>query len=187
MGIIKLFREMREFSKMMKELPKESEQRKSDNESLTTEELAAIPDDDLLFVVIDRIESVIDDHEELSDGFAALSAPQKLVYAVNDLETEVNNGGLCQFFVNSSRAVVPYISEYLGIIGAAEHKELFDGFISKHNIDLSDLSSFIIHRTRDFEKMTKRYPFDEYDDKFYTLPSLQEPLTAYIREHLSDF
>lgn len=187
MRIIKFFKEMREFSKMLKELPKEAEQRKSDNESLTTEELAAIPDDDLLFVVIDRIESVIDDHEELSDGLAALSGPQKVVYAVNELEVEVNNGGLCQFFVNSSRAEAPYISDALAAIGAKEHKELFDGFVGKYKIDVNDLSSFAIRRVKDFEKQAKRYPFDEYDDKFYTLPSLQEPLTAYIREHLNEF
>ena len=94
---------------------------------------------------------------------------------------------LCQFFVNSSRAVAPFISDYLGLIGAKEHKALFDGFLAKTGIDLTDLSSFAIRRIRDFEKQAKRYPFDEYDDKFYTLPSLQEPLTAYIREHLNEF
>ena len=187
MGIIKFFKEMHAFSKMLKELPKEAEQRISDNESLTTEELAAIPDNDLFFVVIDRVESVIDDHEDLSDGIAALSGPQRVVFALNLLEMEVNNGGLCQFFVNSSRAAAPYVSDGLAAIGAKEHKELFDGFIGKYKINVNDLTSFAIRRMRDFEKQTKRYPFDEYDDQFYTLPSLQEPLTAYIRQHIDAF
>ena len=187
MGIIKFFKEIREFSKMLKELPKEAEHRRADQESLTTEELAAIPDDDLFFVVIDRMESVIDDHEELADGLASLSGPQRVVFALNLLEMEVNNGGLCQFFVNSSRAVAPLVSDGLGVVGALEHKELFDCFVGKHQIDVNDLSSFAIRRVKDFEKQAKRYPFDEYDDKFYALPSLQEPLTAYIREHLNEF
>ena len=115
--------------------------------------------------------------------------PEQLVniYALTQFEAEVNNGGLCQFFVNSSRVVAPYVSDYMALIGASEHKALFDGFISQHRIDLNDLSSFIIHRHRDYEAQTKRYPFDEYDDAFYALPSLEEPLTAYIKANLSHF
>lgn len=187
MGIINFFKEMREFSRMMKELPREIEQRQTPHAALTTEELAALPDDELFSAAFDRVEALVDYDREMSANLPLLNEPQKVVFAVNLLEMEVNNGGLCQFFVNDSRTVAPYISEYLSVIGAAEHKALFDGFIGKYNIDVHDLASFDLRRVRDFEKQAKRYPFDEYDDKFYTLPSLQEPLTAYIREHLSDF
>ncbi len=36
---------------------------------------------------------------------------------------EVNNGGLCQFFVNSSREFAPDLSAALDAIGALEHKK----------------------------------------------------------------
>ena len=187
MGIIKLFKELTAFAKLLKELPQEIERQQEAYLKLSTQELAELPDEDLFVAARLRLEATADACEEVSEGFSKLNDHQKVVYAVNYLEMEVNNGGLCQFFVNSSRALAPYISDYLGIIGAQEHKALFDGFISANQIDLSDLSSFAIQRSRDFEKMAKRYPFDDYDDKFYELPSLEEPLTQYIRSHIESF
>lgn len=187
MGIIQFFKELREFSKLMKQIPQEMKERQTRNLAMSHAELASLPDDELFTAAFDRIEALVDYDRSDYDNLSALNDQQKVVYVLNLLEMEVNNGGLCQFFVNSSRTVAPYVSEYLGIVGASEHKALFDGFISKYNIDLKDLSSFVIHRARDFEKMAKRYPFDEYDGKFYELPSLEKPLTAYIRQNLNAF
>ena len=187
MGIFRSIKLILAVRKAMKNSVREFMQQQTESLSLTTEELAALDDDMLFFSAISRTEHIIDNYEESEDGFAALNAHQKVLFSVNALESEVNNGGLCQFFVNSSRAVAPFISDSLGLIGAEEHKALFDGFISKYRIDLNDLSSFMIRRTRDFDKMTKRYPFDEYDDAFYELPALEEPLTKYIRAHIDAF
>lgn len=187
MGIIRIIKEALAFRKAMKASVTEWMERQSAYTTMSKEEFAALPEEELFSAAVSRTEAVAEKFDEVSEGFAAMSPQQKVLYAVNYLEMEVNNGGLCQFFVNSSRAVAPYISEYLGVIGAEEHKQLFDGFITKCGIDLNDLSSFVISRARDFEKQTQRYPFDEYDDKFYELPSLEEPLTAYIRTHLDAF
>jgi len=100
---------------------------------------------------------------------------------------EVNNGGLCQFFVNSSRMVAPLVSEYMGIIGAADHKKLYDDFTSKYGIDLNDLSSFDIEEAAEFEEQNQRYPFDEYDDAFYDMEPLETYLKKFIRENVKDF
>ena len=187
MGIIQLFKGLAAFAKMMKDLPKEIARQQEIYCNLSTDELAALSDEDLFVACKLRIDVIVDTCTDSAEAFARLNDHQKVVYALDYLEMEVNNGGLCQFFVNSSRVVAPYVSDYMALIGASEHKALFDGFISQHRIDLNDLSSFIIHRHRDYEAQTKRYPFDEYDDQFYTLPSLQEPLTAYIRQHLDEF
>lgn len=187
MGIIRLFKQMLAFRKLMKELPQQIEAQNARFLEMDTDELAALPDEDLFAAAVARAECVVDAHEALFSGFSALNEHQKVLFAVNYLEMEVNNGGLCQFFVNSSRAVAPHISEYLGIIGAKEHKELFDSFIEKHKIDLHDLSSFEITRIKDYEKQTQHYPFDEYDDAFYQLDTLEIPLTAYIRAHIQAF
>jgi len=37
---------------------------------------------------------------------------------------EVNNGGLCQFFVNSSSECVPFISKALEAVGALDIKNI---------------------------------------------------------------
>lgn len=183
MGIFQFFKELSNLTKVVKEA---AEAAAADG-PVELPVLSPDMDDDTLFdAAIEKIDILIELNEEDAAN-APLTLPQRYCYALNLLEMEVNNGGLCQFFVNSSRAVAPLVSDGLGIIGASEHKELFDGFIGKYQIDVNDLSSFAIRRVRDFEKQAKRYPFDEYDDKFYTLPSLQEPLTAYIREHLNEF
>ena len=182
MGIIKFFKELSNFTKVVTDAAKAASE-----ESAELPVLRADMDDDALFEsAVERIDILVELNEEDAEN-APLTLPQRYCYALNLLELEVNNGGLCQFFVNSSRLAAPWVSDGLAAIGAKEHKELFDGFINKYNINVNDLSSFSIRRVRDFEKQAKRYPFDEYDDQFYTLPSLQEPLTAYIRQHLDEF
>ena len=187
MGIIQFFKQLGAFVKMMKDLPKEIARQQELYRNLSTEELAALSDEDLFVAAKLRINVIVDACADSAEAFARLNDHQKVVYALDYLEMEVNNGGLCQFFVNSSRVVAPYVSDYMARVGASEHKALFDGFIRQHGIDLNNLSSFIIHRHRDYEAQTKRYPFDEYDDKFYELPSFEEPLTAYIRQHIEAF
>ena len=183
------FKSLKLFIRLMKDAPKMKaamDQQQDAYAAMTAEALSALPDEDLYFAAMIRTERKIN-YESMEESFAALSQPQKVLYVLSTLESEVNNGGLCQFFVNSSRMMAPYVSESLEIIGAAAHKQLFDGFIQTNGINVSDLSSFRIHRTADFEKQAKRYPFDEYDDAFYALPSLEEPLTAYIKANLSHF
>lgn len=187
MGIIHFFKELRKFKNLMKDMPQQIERQNEAYLSMTTEQLAVLPDEELFTAAECRINCKMGGLEDSQGGYAALSPQQKVVYAVNMLEMEVNNGGLCQFFVNSSRVFAPHISDYLGIIDADDHKKLFDHFIRKYKINLNDLSSFQIQRAKDFQKQFERYPFDEYDNAFYQLDSLAVPLTAYIRTNIDAF
>ena len=187
MGIIQFFKQLGAFAKMMKDLPKEIARQQELYRNLSTEELAALSDEDLFVACKLRIDVIVDACADSAEAFARLNDHQKVVYALDYLEMEVNNGGLCQFFVNSSRVVAPYVSDYMALIGASEHKALFDGFINQYGIDLNDLSSFIIHRHRDYEAQTKRYPFDEYDDAFYELEPLQNHLISFVKKHIDKF
>ena len=58
---------------------------------------------DVLFGLIALDETIVDGFDAWEEGVNSLNSSQKLFYCVNWLETEVNNGGLCQFFVNSRR------------------------------------------------------------------------------------
>jgi prepilin signal peptidase PulO-like enzyme (type II secretory pathway) len=60
---------------------------------------------------------------------ADLTKEQILAYSLYMFEMEVNNGGLCQFFVNSSRECAPFISEALEAIGATELINMLTGIL----------------------------------------------------------
>ena len=187
MSIFKKFKEHLKMKKQLKNSIAEYEKKQVQSLSLSSEELTALSDDDLLFAVIARTEKKVDEFADLEKGVNSLNQPQKVFYSLNWLESEVNNGGLCQLFVNSSRLVAPLVSEYLETVGAAEHKKLYDEFVEKNKIDLTDLSFFDIDEVDEFEEKTKVYPFDEYDDAFYNTEPIETYLKKYIREHISDF
>ena len=83
--------------------------------------------------------------------------------------------------------VAPLVSEYMGIIGADQHKKLYDDFVNKNGIDLTELSFFDVDKAEEFEEKTEKYRFDEYDDAFYDMEPLETYLKKFAREHLSDF
>lgn len=105
-------------------------------------------------------------------------------YTLTKLEMEVNNGGLCQFFVNSSREAAPYVSDALEAVGALGIKALFDGFVRDNGIDVNDLSSFKLSRVEDHEAQTERFDFDSFDDRFYEDCDLHRQIIAYARKNV---
>lgn len=167
------------FEKMFEEQEK--------NKQLHGEELLSLSDEDLFEAVyfqnIDISESAEDEDNEL-DQF---NGARRTVYILSTFDAEVQNGGLCQFFVNSSKAVAPYLCKALESVGANEHKELFEGFVTENNIDLFNLESFKAESTRQYQKQTKRFDFDSFDDKYYDLPALQDKIVAYIKDNINEF
>jgi len=154
---------------------------------MSVSELSQLTDDELFTAVWTRTANIVSSKEDLLEGFNSLNEEQRIFYAVYYLEMEVYNGGLCQFFVNSSRMVAPIVSEYMGIIGATEHKNLYDTFIEKHQIDTQDLSSFDCETVEVFQSQYERYPFDEYDDAFCELEPLQTYLTQFVKENIEAY
>lgn len=157
--------------------------------NMSTEELSALSDDELYEAVIARLDQKINEYDDMQDGINSLSYKQKVVYSVSYLEMEVNNGGLCQFFVNSSRYVAPHVSEYMGVIGAVDHKKLYDGFVEKYTIDLNAFASLadMEKPTNYYQSLRTKYPFSEYDEAFVKLTPLQEYLVRYIRDNIDEF
>ncbi len=156
---------------------------------MSTEELSALSDDELYEAVIARLDHKINEYDDMQEGINSLSYKQKVVYSVSYLEMEVNNGGLCQFFVNSSRYVSPHVSEYMGVIGAVEHKKLYDGFVKKHYIDLDSIASVtdLERPTNYYNSLYAKYPFSEYDEAFVKITPLRDFLLKYIRANLGEF
>lgn len=187
MGLFSTIKNMIRFRKEFKRSMEQVKENEKRYIKMTADELVALSDDELFDAVTARTENKVDRFDEWEDGLNSLNHAQRVFYSVNWFEIEVNNGGLCQFFVNSSRMVAPFVSDYMGIIGSTDHQKLFDNFISKNGIDLNDLSSFDIDKAEAFEAQSKRYPFDEYDHAFYNMEPLEVFLKKFIRDHIKDF
>ena len=183
MGLFGFIKQATAFGKSFKE----QAQRNAEYLQMSDEDLLKLSDDEIFNSVWTRTENIVSSKEDLLEGFNSLNEEQRIFYAVSYLEMEVNNGGLCQFFINSSRMVAPVVSEYMGIIGAAEHKKLYDTFIKKHQINIYDLSSFDCNTVEAFQSQYERYPFDEYDDAFSELEPLQNHLVSYVKKHIEKF
>ena len=187
MGLFSSIKQAIALRKQLKASFKEQTEKEAAYLQMSNSELSQLSDDELFSAVWARTENIVSSKEDLSEGFLSLNEKQRIFYAVNYLEMEVNNGGLCQFFVNSSRIVAPFVSEYMGIIGATEHKKLYDTFVEKHKINTQDLSSFDCENVEVFQSQYGRYPFDEYDDAFCELEPLQTYLTQFIKENIEEF
>lgn len=157
------------------------------NRSLHGEELLTLSDDDLYETVYFQVLELGDDSETGEYNPANLTEGQRIVYVLSTFDMEIGNGGLCQFFVNSSRVVAPLVGECLTAVGADEHRRLYEDFVRNNGLNLTDLSSFIVTSRRGFIKQTKRYDFDSFDDAYYELSALQELVVAYIRANISQF
>ena len=151
------------------------------------EELKKLSDEELFETVYLQTLDVVDSFPDKETAFSKISIEQKTVYILSIYDMEIQNGGLCQFFVNSSRSLAPCIQENLDIIGAKEHKKLFTDFIQSNNIDINNLDSFIISDIDDYETQTKRYDFETFDNKYIELPTLQSYITNYIKANIEKF
>lgn len=153
--------------------------RKSEKyKQMTNSQLLALDDEELFDAVWNVLSYDIDEVNDVANEY------QRVFYTLAYFEMEVNNGGLCQFFVNSSREWAIYVSDSLNIIGADKIKKIFDDFIMKNNINLNDLSSFIINDISEFENQNKRYDFDSFDDYFYENSDIHRLLIDYARNNI---
>lgn len=170
-------------------LEKDTEEAKTVRLVTSIEQTAQMTDDRLYDTIV---EEVVENLDTESGGNAAerLEGAPLIFYVLDYFDLEVQNGGLCQFYVNSSKKAAPYVSEALGEVGAKEYQELFDNFNKAYGIDTEDLSSFAIQRLQEFDRQQARYPFEEFDkayDALYEWQPLNELLIRYAREHLEDF
>lgn len=115
------------------------------------------------------------------DDLSQLDENEKVFYVIYYFNVEWQNGGLCQFFVNSSRRYAPLISEYLEIVGALEHKKMYDKFIKDNNINVYDLSFFSHDEYKEYQEIHNAYPFDDFDDAFYDLGELDDYLERFMK------
>ncbi len=157
--------------------------------NMTEEQLLKLSDENLTLAIMTRLEHHYGTATE-EVNLAAMNNSEKVAYTVIWFDWEVQNGGLCQYFVNSSRYTAPYVSDSLRAIGAHQLEANFSDFVSKHHIDISRLGAFRSDTINEYVEKTKQYPFDEFDDVFvetYEKENLVSLNAKFIREHISDF
>ncbi len=176
------------FFSLLKEF-KEEKKRQKKYVLMDIDELTNLDDSELLDALIARIQFE-ESYLEVEECLETFTRAKRVFYIVNYFDREVQNGGLCQFFVNSSRKVAPYLLDALNEIEAQDYKNLLVYFTNQHHIDLHDLSSFVIKSIDEYEKQFARYPFDEFDNAYYELyesTQLDRILLNYVKKHLIDF
>ena len=156
--------------------------RRQKTNSCTIKDIIAMNDNDLF----EKVNNFLYYHFEDED-FYLLNKEQKTVLSLINFDNEVQNGGLCQFFVNSSRIFAPCVSQSLEKIGATKINKLFCDFIAKNNINLQELSSFDSENEEEFIGQYERFPFDDFDNSYYELyknENITELLINYIRNNI---
>lgn len=148
---------------------------------LGKEKILALEDDEFYELVYRLCEDAVYDIHAKD-----INHTQVLAYCLFYFEIEVNNGGLCQFFLNSSSECAPFMVEAFETIGAESLKQLYQTFIQENHIDVSDLSSFKIQDIDDYEAQTNRFDFDSFDDAFYENEDFHQQLIDYCRDHIEE-
>ena len=138
------------------------------------ENLLALEDEDFYEAMICLCDDAVYDIKA-----AGLTKEQILAYSLYMFEMEVNNGGLCQFFVNSSSDCAPFISEALEAIGATELRNSFEQFVN--DVDEKIASVDVSKQLKEYEAQTKRFDFDSFDERFYDNEDFHQQVIDYFR------
>ncbi len=146
-----------------------------------------LSDEELFETVYFQSLDFVDSHTDEATALSQMSDAQRTVYILSVFDAELQNDGLCQFFVNSSRTLAPYVGECLQTVGAEEHRKLLDAFVADNSIELSHLESYGIKDVSEYAAQRARYDFDSFDDAYVALPSLQEYIVAHIKANIGEF
>ena len=151
------------------------------------EELLKLTDDKLYEKVYLQTLDLVESYPDEEKALAKMSPERRTFYILSIFDMEIQNGGLCQFFVNPSRLLAPYVEECLETVNAGEHKKLFSEFVAGNSIDLCHLESFDIKDINDYVAQTKRYDFESFDGAYIKLVPLRDYMVSYIKANISEF
>jgi len=122
------------------------------------------------------------------EDFADQSIPQKVFSAIWEVESEVNNGGFSQYFLNSSAESASFVAEALETIGAPDTADICKRAITAaFPAGLPQSVEAIRSTAADFpdEVLAMLEPLDQ---EFFSYPhNLTDLLFAYVSEHPEEF
>ena len=120
--------------------------------------------------------------------FGRQSVPQKVFSALWELESEVNNGGFSQYFVNSSAESAYFVVKALTTIGAPKTADICQRAITiAFPAGLPESPEEIRLAAPDFsDEVLER--LEALDQEFFSYPhNLTDLLFAYVSAHPEEF
>ena len=136
---------------------------------------------------IDSLVLVIEqalDQKSARDG-DSLTAPERVILAVEALEREVNNGGYSQFFINSSREYAPLITDSLQLIGCLATAALTQQAIQALRLPRHTMQA--IESEMNKEDPRRDAILSELDAQYFkTRENIPEKLFSFIKLHKAE-
>ena len=121
-------------------------------------------------------------------GFATQSTPQQVFSAIWAIESEVNNGGFSQYFLNSSCETAAFVAEALDTIGAPRTADICRRAIATaFPMGLSSTPDAIAATAADFSDEVLSQ-LETSDSEFLEYPhDLTDLFFAYVTKHPEEF
>ena len=150
---------------------------------LTLMDFAELTDEELYEALQERTVDLADTGEP--DELADLPQAIRLFTRANQFLIEFDDGGFAQVLCEpTARAFFNLLPEDLRELGAEEHRQLREAFMTENHIDSSVLAGL---RPRNQSALRKKYDFDRFDERFADLPPLWLLLTAHARKNQADW
>lgn len=127
---------------------------------------------------------------EDGDAMENLNPEERVFYVVSMFNMEIQNGGLSQFFFNSTRALVPEVALSLREIGADSYAGLYEEVCAENGVDVNEMDSFDIGKVCGLQTEDECDPFEDFDEAFYAhyeKEPLEELLERYVCAHREKF
>ena len=158
---------------------------------LTEQIIDTTSDNNLLQVIFDNLsERQSADYEKEFETVMSWNKSRQAIYVIWALETEVNNGGYNQFYINSSGQFYKHLPSALKHVGANK----FANLTKRANETFEKENPKIIqHQDGTLEGFSKSYednPLNKFDDEFYELyetENLQQIQVDFIRKNKKEF
>ena len=123
-----------------------------------------------------------------NQDFASQSTPQRIFSSIWALESEVNNGGFSQYFLNDSSETAAFVAEALDTIGAQRAADVCRRAIATaFPAGLPPSAEAVSTAAADFsdDVLEQLQPLD---NDFFAYPDkLTELLFAYVSKHPEEF
>jgi len=122
------------------------------------------------------------------EGFEQQSMPQKVFTAIWEVESEVNNGGFSQYFLNDSAESASFVVNALTTIGAPKTADICSrAIVTAFPGGMPQTVEAILSIAADFSEdiLAKLEPLDQ---EFFSYPhNLTDLLFAYVTAHPEEF
>ncbi|MGA2206889.1 MAG: DUF4375 domain-containing protein [Terracidiphilus sp.] len=122
------------------------------------------------------------------EDFEAQSIPQKVFSSIWAVESEVNNGGFSQYFLNYSSETAGFLVEAMNAIGAPQTADICKrAIVAAFPNGLPSDPQAISSAAADFSEETEE-KLGALDNEFFSYPNnLTDLLFSYVSKHPEEF